>query len=370
MDPQRHRKIIISGGGTGGHIFPAISIANAVMEKDHSAEILFVGAEGKLEMEKVPAAGYRIIGLPVSGIKRKSLSGNFSVFLRLMRSLRKSKEILKEFKPDVVVGVGGYASGPLLRQAGKMKIPMLIQEQNSYAGITNRLLARKASVICVAYDGMEKYFPAGRIVKTGNPVRQDFENLERLKPEALSLFGLSAGLPVVLILGGSLGAGSINSCLLENIGLMKGSECQWLWQTGKLYYEKISGSLSGSDTRKISVHGFIDRMDMAFAAADIIVSRAGAGTISELCLVGKPVILIPSPNVAEDHQTKNAMALAGGNAALVIPDKEIGELLVPEALKLVGDRERRESFARNISAMAERNADRRIAEMVIKLAGE
>ncbi len=370
MDPQRHRKIIISGGGTGGHIFPAISIANAVREKDHSAEILFVGAEGKLEMEKVPAAGYRIIGLPVSGIKRKSLSGNFSVFLRLMRSLRKSKKILKEFKPDVVVGVGGYASGPLLRQAGKMKIPMLIQEQNSYAGITNRLLARKASVICVAYDGMEKYFPAGRIVKTGNPVRQDFENLERLKPEALSLFGLSAGLPVVLILGGSLGAGSINSCLLENIGLMKVSECQWLWQTGKLYYEKISESLSGSDTRKISVHGFIDRMDMAFAAADIIVSRAGAGTISELCLVGKPVILIPSPNVAEDHQTKNAMALAGRNAALVIPDKEISELLVPEALKLVADRERRESFARNISAMAERNADRRIAEMIIKLAGK
>ncbi len=370
MDPQRHRKIIISGGGTGGHVFPAISIANAVREMDHSAEILFVGAEGKLEMEKVPAAGYRIIGLPVSGLRRKRLLGNFMVFFRLLRSLRKSRAILKEFKPDVVVGVGGYASGPLLRQAGKMKIPMLIQEQNSYAGITNRLLARKASVICVAYDGMEKYFPAGRIVKTGNPVRHDFENLHRPGTEALAMFGLSAGLPVVLILGGSQGAGSINSCLLENIRLMMSSECQWLWQTGKHYYEKISDSISQVNARKISVHGFIDRMDLAFAAADVIVSRAGAGTISELCLAGKPVILVPSPNVAEDHQTKNAMTLAGKSAALVIPDDGIRELLVPEILKLVADSKRKESLSRNISAMAERNADKRIAELVIKLAAE
>ena len=369
MNLQRHNKIIISGGGTGGHIFPAISIANAIRDKDPSSDILFVGAEGKLEMEKVPAAGYTIIGLPVAGMNRKKLLGNFSVFFRLLRSLRKAKEILKEFNPDVVVGVGGYASGPLLRQAGKMGIPTLIQEQNSYAGVTNKLLAKKASVICVAYDGMEKYFPAGRIIKTGNPVRQNFENLNSLKAEALNSFGLSAGMPVVLVLGGSLGAGSINSCLLENTGSMMAAECQWLWQTGKHYFEKISEAVSRLNTGKISVKGFIDRMDLAFAAADIIVSRAGAGTISELCLVGKPVILVPSPNVAEDHQTKNAMALAERNAALMIPDNQIQKSLVDEAIKLVADRERRDKYSENISAMAERDADKRIAEQVFKLAG-
>jgi UDP-N-acetylglucosamine--N-acetylmuramyl-(pentapeptide) pyrophosphoryl-undecaprenol N-acetylglucosamine transferase len=369
MNLQRHSKIIISGGGTGGHIFPAISIANAIRYKDPSSEILFVGAEGKLEMEEVPAAGYRIIGLPVAGVNRKNLLNNFSVFFRLLKSLRKAKKILKEFKPDVVVGVGGYASGPLLRQAGKMGIPTLIQEQNSYAGITNKLLAKEASVICVAYDGMEKYFPAGRIIKTGNPVRQNFENLDRLKAEALASFGLSSGLPVVLVLGGSLGAGSINSCLLENTGSMMAAECQWLWQTGKHYFEKISGAVSQLNSGKISVKGFIDRMDLAFAAADIIVSRAGAGTISELCLVGKPVILVPSPNVAEDHQTKNAMALAEKDAALMIPDNQIQKLLVDEAIKLVADRDRKEKYSENISAMAERDADKRIAEEVFKLAG-
>ncbi|NMC37993.1 MAG: undecaprenyldiphospho-muramoylpentapeptide beta-N-acetylglucosaminyltransferase [Bacteroidales bacterium] len=369
MNLQRHNKIIISGGGTGGHIFPAISIANAIRDMDPSSEILFVGAEGKLEMEKVPAAGYRIIGLPVAGMNRKRLLGNFSVFFRLLRSLRKAKEILKEFRPDVVVGVGGYASGPLLWQAGRMGIPTLIQEQNSYAGVTNKLLAKKASVICVAYNGMEKYFPAGRIIKTGNPVRQNFENLDILKAEAMASFGLSPGMPVVLVLGGSLGAGSINSCLLDNTRSMMDAGCQWLWQTGKHYFEKISVTVSRLDTVKISVKGFIDRMDLAFAAADIIVSRAGAGTISELCLVGKPVILVPSPNVAEDHQTKNAMALAERNAALMIPDNQIRKSLVEEAIKLVADTARKEEYSRNISSMAERDADKRIAEQVFKLTG-
>ena len=366
MNLQRHNKIIISGGGTGGHIFPAISIANAIRDKDPSSDILFVGAEGKLEMEKVPAAGYTIIGLPVAGMNRKKLLGNFSVFFRLLRSLRKAKEILKEFNPDVVVGVGGYASGPLLRQAGKMGIPTLIQEQNSYAGVTNKLLAKKASVICVAYDGMEKYFPAGRIIKTGNPVRQNFENLNSLKAEALNSFGLSAGMPVVLVLGGSLGAGSINSCLLENTGSMMAAECQWLWQTGRYYHDDVR-KLVPEQGGRISVHSFIDRMDLAFAAASVIISRAGAGTISELCLVGKPVILVPSPNVAEDHQTLNAMALSAKDAAIVVPDSEAAKRLVSEALKLVTDEGRRITLSGNIIKMAERDADTRIAREVIKL---
>ena len=370
MNLQRLKKIIISGGGTGGHIFPAISIANAIRKIDPSVEILFVGAEGRLEMEKVPAAGYRIIGLPVAGMSRKSMLKNFSVFFKLIRSLKKSKEVIKDFKPDVVVGVGGYASGPLLRQAGNLGIPTLIQEQNSYAGVTNKLLAKKASVICVAYDGMDKYFPAEKIIKTGNPVRHNFDNLISLKDEAFRTFDLKTELPVVLILGGSLGAGSINDCLLENIDLMISSDCQWLWQTGKFYYDNISERLLQLSISNISLHGFIDRMDLAFSVADVIVSRAGAGTISELCLVGKPVILVPSPNVAEDHQTKNANALAERNAAMMIPDSQLKKMLVPEVVKLVSDKGRQEIFSRNISEMSEHDADIRIAEQVLKLAGE
>jgi UDP-N-acetylglucosamine--N-acetylmuramyl-(pentapeptide) pyrophosphoryl-undecaprenol N-acetylglucosamine transferase len=370
MNQQRHRKIIISGGGTGGHIFPAISVANALKRINPLVEILFVGAEGRLEMEKVPAAGYRIIGLPVAGISRKNLFKNFSVLWKLIKSLRQSKNIIKDFKPDVVVGVGGYASGPVLHQAGKMKIPTIIQEQNSYAGVTNRLLAKKASVICVAYDGMEKYFPADKIIKTGNPVRQNFENLGSLRDEALTYFNLKPEYPVVLILGGSGGAGSINECLIENIEMMTNSGCQWLWQTGKYYYDNVNGRVPASYNSKISILGFIDRMDLAFAAADIIVSRAGAGTISELCLVGKPAILIPSPNVAEDHQTRNAMALSERKAALMIPDKKLKKLLISEAIKLVSDKDRREEFSKNITELAERDADIRIAEQVLKFSGE
>jgi UDP-N-acetylglucosamine--N-acetylmuramyl-(pentapeptide) pyrophosphoryl-undecaprenol N-acetylglucosamine transferase len=367
MDLQKHKKVIISGGGTGGHIFPAISIANALRKIDPGIEILFVGAEGRMEMEKIPAAGYRIIGLPVAGLQRSLSLKNFSVLIKLVKSLKKAKKVIKEFSPDVVVGVGGYASGPVLRQAGRMGIPTLIQEQNSYAGVTNKLLAKRASRICVAYDGMEKYFPAGKLLKTGNPVRQNFDDLKSLRNEALSFFKLNDGFPVILILGGSLGAGTINNSLSDNINILRDSDCQWLWQTGKYYYEKIRTQVSSKVSTNISVHDFINRMDYAYAAADIIVSRAGAGTISELCLVGKPAILIPSPNVAEDHQTRNAEALSSRDAAMLIKDNQAARTLVEEAIKLISDRARRNRFSENIIKMADRDADLRIAEEILKL---
>jgi UDP-N-acetylglucosamine--N-acetylmuramyl-(pentapeptide) pyrophosphoryl-undecaprenol N-acetylglucosamine transferase len=369
MNPQKHRKIIISGGGTGGHIFPAISIANALRKLDPDIEILFVGAEGRMEMEKIPAAGYRIIGLPVAGLYRSITLKNFSVLAKLLKSLGMAKKVIKDFQPDVVVGVGGYASGPVLRQAGKMKIPTLIQEQNSYAGVTNKLLARRASKICVAYEGMEKYFPANKIKLTGNPVRQNFDNLGAIRDEALSFFGLKKKFPVVLVLGGSLGAGSINNSLSVNIEKMRDSDCQWLWQTGKYYYENVKGLVSVSFTENISLHDFINRMDYAYAAADIIITRAGAGTISELCLVGKPVILVPSPNVAEDHQTRNALSLSEKDAAVLVPD-ENAKTIVDEAVKLISDKNRRQILSENILKLAERDADLRIAEEVLKLAGK
>jgi UDP-N-acetylglucosamine--N-acetylmuramyl-(pentapeptide) pyrophosphoryl-undecaprenol N-acetylglucosamine transferase len=367
MNQQRHKRIIISGGGTGGHIFPAISIANALRKIDPGVDILFVGAEGRMEMEKVPAAGYNITGLPVAGINRKNILKNFSVLLKLMKSLRLARKTIVEFKPDVAVGVGGYASGPVLKQALKMGIPILIQEQNSYAGVTNKILAGRASAICVAYDGMEKYFPAEKIIKTGNPVRQSFDNLRELKEDALKFFGLNGDLPVVLVLGGSLGAGSLNNSLSGNIQAVYNSSCQWLWQTGKHYFDGVSRIVPDSFRSRISVHPFIDRMEMAFAAADIIISRAGAGTISELCLVGKPVILIPSPNVAEDHQTKNALALVSKEAAVMIPDDMVVNSLIEEAKNLVADEPRKKRLSQNISLMAERDADIRIAREVLLL---
>ncbi len=367
MNPQGANRIIISGGGTGGHIFPAISIANALRKTDPDVEILFVGAEGRMEMEKIPAHGYKIVGLPVAGINRKNLLRNFVVIIRLLKSLGKARRIIKDFKPDVVVGVGGYASGPVLRQAGNMGIPTLIQEQNSYAGVTNKLLSDKAAVICVSYDGMEKYFPSEKIVKTGNPVRQNFDDLGLLRKEAMEHFGLDSKLPVILILGGSLGAGSINNCLSGGIKVLRDCDCQWLWQTGKYYYDNVKRLVSDSFCGNVSVHGFIDRMDLAYAAADIIVSRAGAGTISELCLVGKPAILVPSPNVAEDHQTKNAAALADREAAILIPDNMVEKNLIVEAVRLVADREKRKRLSENIRKLAERDADLRIAREVLKL---
>jgi len=368
MNRQRHKRVIISGGGTGGHVFPAISIANALRRIDAETEILFVGASGRMEMEKVPEAGYRIIGLPVEGLKRKFTLKNISVLISFLKSLKMARQIIKEFMPDVAVGVGGYASGPVLRQAGQMGIPTVIQEQNSYAGVTNKLLAGKASAICVAYDGMEKYFPAGKIIKTGNPVRENLENLAVIRSEALSFFSLNGERPVILVLGGSLGAGSINNSLSDAISKLGSSACVWLWQTGKYYYENIRDLVSQSGYENIAVYGFIKRMDYAYAAADIIVSRAGAGTISELCLTGKPVILVPSPNVAEDHQTRNAKALSEKDAAILLPDQSARIFLADEALKLVSDKNKRDRLSENILKLAERDADKRIAEVIMRFA--
>lgn len=367
MNRQGHKKVIISGGGTGGHIFPAISIANALKRLDREIEILFVGAEGRMEMERVPAAGYNIVGLPVAGFSRKNPFKNIPVLIKLCRSLRLARRIITDFKPDAVVGVGGYASGPLLRQAGKMNIPFLIQEQNSYAGVTNKLLSKRAKVICVAYDGMEKYFPAGKIIKTGNPVREAINNFNLRKEEAFSFFGLSEKTPVILVIGGSLGARTINSSLSENLNKIKDSGCQWIWQTGNYYYEDVNALVSVSSATNIKVYSFIARMDYAFAAADIVISRAGAGTISELCLVGKPVILVPSPNVAEDHQTKNALSLSEKGAAVLVKDAEAADRLVDEALSLVADEGRKKSLSENILKLAEKDTDLRIAEEVLKL---
>jgi UDP-N-acetylglucosamine--N-acetylmuramyl-(pentapeptide) pyrophosphoryl-undecaprenol N-acetylglucosamine transferase len=369
MNLQKHYRIIISGGGTGGHIFPAISIANALRRIDPGTEILFVGAEGRMEMEKVPAAGYKIKGLPVAGFYRSLTPKNIVVLYKLVKSLSLAGRIIRDFKPDVVVGVGGYASGPVLRQAGRMGITTLVQEQNSFAGITNKLLAKKASVICVAYDGMEKYFPAEKIIKTGNPVRQTFDNVDRSRKEALSFFNLDEKIPVILVLGGSLGAGTINKSLSSDLQKMTDSEYQWIWQSGKLYYENVNALVSLSSSKRVVVHDFISRMDLAFAAADVIVSRAGAGTISELCLAGKPVILVPSPNVAEDHQARNAEALVSRNAAIMVRDDEAVNNLVDEAIRLVSDTEKRSALSRNIRSMADRDADVRIASEIIKLAG-
>jgi len=369
MNLHEHKRIIISGGGTGGHIFPAISVANALMRLEPATEILFVGAEGRMEMEKVPDAGYKIIGLPVEGLKRKFTPQNFRVIIKFFKSVALARKIITDFRPDAVVGVGGYASGPVLWQAGRMGIPVLIQEQNGYAGVTNKFLARKADTICVAYDGMEKYFPAAKIIKTGNPVRQSFENIAEVREEAIQFFGLEKDKPVILVLGGSLGAGSINTCLSDNIEVLGNSGVQWLWQSGKYYNDRVSSLVAGSGFKNIFVNAFINRMDYAFSAADLIVSRAGAGTISELCLAGKPVILVPSPNVAEDHQTKNAKALADKGAAILISDRLAGTSLVKEALELVRDAERKKVLSEKISQMAERDADIRIAKEVLRLAG-
>lgn len=367
MNRKRPDRIIISGGGTGGHIFPAVSVANALRRIDPSVEILFVGAEGRMEMEKVPEAGYPIKGLPVSGFHRNFTLKNISVLTGLFKSLLMARKIIREFDPDVVVGVGGFASGPVLRQAGKMGIPTLIQEQNSYAGVTNKLLAKKAAVICVSYDGMEKYFPAGKIIKTGNPVRHNYDNLHLIKNEALDFFKLKKDKPVVLVLGGSLGAGTINRSLSGKIDRMAGSDCQWIWQTGKYYNEDVMALVSVSFPENIVVSAFINRMDYAYAAADVIVSRAGAGTISELCLVGKPVILVPSPNVAEDHQTKNARALSDKEAAILITDSQAETLLVDEAVKLIKDNTKQAKLSENILKLADRDSDMRIATEVLKL---
>lgn len=364
---QKNRNIIISGGGTGGHVFPAISIANAIREIDPNANILFVGALGKIEMEKVPAAGYKIIGLPVAGLQRRLTFKNISFIFKLISSLRISRRIIKDFKPDVVVGVGGYASGPVLRIANKKGIPTLIQEQNSYAGITNKLLAKKAKKICVAYEGMEKYFPKEKLLLTGNPVRQDLLDKIGSREEAIRHFDLESERKTVLVIGGSLGARTLNQSVIGDIEKIGKSDFQLLWQTGKYYFDDAKKVKEEKGFKNIKVLDFITRMDMAYAAADIIISRAGAGTISELCLVGKPIILVPSPNVAEDHQTKNAMALVNKNAAIMIQDIDAKEKLMATTIDLIENDKQIKSLSENIKGMALRDSAKIIAHEVLNL---
>jgi UDP-N-acetylglucosamine--N-acetylmuramyl-(pentapeptide) pyrophosphoryl-undecaprenol N-acetylglucosamine transferase len=361
-------RVIISGGGTGGHIFPAISIANALRRLRPDVSILFVGAAGRMEMTRVPEAGYEIKGLPVAGFIRKKYSpANLVVLWKLFRSILLARKLIREFNPHVVVGVGGYASGPVLKQAQRMGIPTLIQEQNSYAGVTNRLLAAKAGKICVAYDGMEKYFPADKITKTGNPVRNTYLNIGALHDEALRFFALEKGKKVILVLGGSLGARSINNYIGNGVTRVAAEGVQLIWQTGSQYFERMRKIADETGAQDVQVMGFINRMELAYAAADVIISRAGAGTISELELVGKPVILVPSPNVAEDHQTHNAMALVGKNAAVMIRDAEADEKLLSTAFDLLKNETRCKELSGNIKTMADKNADETIANEILKL---
>ncbi|WP_295793298.1 undecaprenyldiphospho-muramoylpentapeptide beta-N-acetylglucosaminyltransferase [Mucilaginibacter sp.] len=364
---MKAKRIIISGGGTGGHIFPAIAIANALKAIDPATEILFVGAAGRMEMEKVPAAGYKIIGLEIQGIQRKSIWKNIMFPVKLMLSVRRSVDIIKDFKPDAVVGVGGYASGPLLYAASVRKIPYLIQEQNSYAGITNKWLGKHAKKICVAFDGMEKFFPADRIIKTGNPIRKDSVNIAGKQMQALELFKLSAFKKTILVTGGSLGAGTLNKSIMAGLAKLIDADVQVIWQTGKFYYKGIIEKLVESINPNIKVLEFLNRMDLAYAAADVIISRAGAGTIAELYMVKKPVILVPSPNVAEDHQTKNALALVQEHAAVFIPDRDAEEKLVDKAIELLNDKDLQKKLSTNIAKMAMPNADEVIAREVFKM---
>lgn len=363
-------RVIISGGGTGGHIFPAVSIANAIKEKRPDARILFVGAEGRMEMQRVPAAGYEIKGLPIAGFNRKNLLKNVSVLFKIMKSRRMARKILRDFKPQVAVGVGGYASGPTLNVAESMGIPTLLQEQNSYAGVTNKLLAKKAKRICVAYDGMERFFPKDSILFTGNPVRQNLLEQNVSKDEAERSFGLVPGKATILIVGGSLGARTLNESMLGNLPLVKQqNKVQFIWQTGKYYSEEIQAELKRRGCpQNLVVMDFISDMRQAFAAADLIISRAGAGSISEFCLLGKPAILVPSPNVAEDHQTKNALSLVQKDAALYVTDADARRSLLPLAINTVSDHSRLEVLSFNIKKLARPNAASDIADEVIKLA--
>ena len=366
---KENLRIIISGGGTGGHIFPAVSIANAIKELRPETEILFVGAEGRMEMHRVPAAGYPIKGLPVAGFDRKNLFKNIPVLIKLFKSQRLARKIVKDFHPHAAVGVGGYASGPTLKVAGSMGIPTLLQEQNSYAGVTNKLLAKQAKKICVAYEGMERFFDKEKIILTGNPIRQGLLNNSTTREEAISTFGLDPNKRTVLILGGSLGARTINQCLMDNLDKIKSSDVQFIWQTGKIYIEEAKASVAkAGELPMLHVTDFISDMATAYRAADLVISRAGAGSISEFCLLQKPVILVPSPNVAEDHQTKNALALVNKNAALYVKDIEAKDLLLDKAIEAVKQPDLLKNLSKNIAELAFTDSANIIAKEVIKLA--
>ena len=362
---KQQLNVLVSGGGTGGHIFPALSIANEVRRRHPDARILFVGAEGRMEMEKVPAAGYNIIGLPVSGFDRKHLLRNFKVVARLLKSMRMAKSILKDFKPDIAIGVGGYASGPMLKEAQKQGIPTLLQEQNSYAGVTNKLLAAKAERICVAYEGMERFFPQDKIVLTGNPVRRNLLECGATPEQARQAMGMDPNKKTILIIGGSLGARTINNAIIN--GLAKIGETdgvQVIWQTGKIYDQQCREALEASGVKNVAQMAFIRNMDMAYRAADLVVSRAGASSISELQLLGKAAILVPSPNVAEDHQTKNALALSTRDAAIMVADADAATQLVDTMLDTVADSEKTASLGSHVLQMALRDAAEHIVDEV------
>ena len=366
---ERNLRIIISGGGTGGHIFPAISIANAIKQLEPTANILFVGALGRMEMQRVPDAGYDIKGLPVCGFDRKHLWKNIKVLYKLWQSRRLAKAIINEFKPNAAVGVGGYASGPTLNQCASLGVPYIIQEQNSYAGVTNKLLAKRASKICVAYEGMDRFFPSEKIILTGNPVRQNILQNNISKADARKAFQLDPEKKTILIIGGSLGARTINESILQHLSDIRNSDVQFIWQTGKVYKEAIAKRLEGEEPlANLHVTDFISDMASAYAAADMVISRAGASSISEFCLLGMPVILVPSPNVAEDHQTKNALALVNKQAAVYVKDAEAPEKLINTALSIVNDESKLNELHQNILGMALKNSAERIAEEVLKIA--
>jgi UDP-N-acetylglucosamine--N-acetylmuramyl-(pentapeptide) pyrophosphoryl-undecaprenol N-acetylglucosamine transferase len=351
------KRIIISGGGTGGHVFPAVAIADEIMKRNPEAEILFIGAEGKMEMDKVPAAGYTIIGLPIAGFQRKMSLSNFLLPYKILKSISKARRILKEFKPDAVVGVGGYASGPTLKAAIWLKIPALVQEQNSFPGKTNVLLSKSVDVICTAYEGLEKFFPSHKIKLTGNPVRKEMVEIEGKRAESLTYYGLSADKQTVLVIGGSLGARSLNKSVIAHFeSIAENNKVQVLWQCGKLYYEQLLAELKDVLPENVRLIQFIDRMDLAYAAANVIVSRAGAISVSELCLIGKPVILVPSPNVSEDHQTKNAMALVSRNAAILVKDNKSEKELIPTVFELFQDLDLQKLLSDQISKLGKPDA--------------
>lgn len=362
-------RVIISGGGTGGHIFPAIAIADEIKKRNPKAEILFIGAQGKMEMEKVPAAGYRIEGLAIVGFQRKLTFSNFLLPFKIVKSLLKARSILKEFKPQAVVGVGGYASGPTLQAATMLKLPTLVQEQNSFPGKTNKLLASKVNVLCTAYDGLDKFFPKEKIRLTGNPVRHDMVSIDGKREEAMNYYGFDSSKKTILIIGGSLGARTLNNALVENIAeIARHDEIQILWQSGKLYYEQMLEIMNQKKVGSIKLVQFIDRMDLAYAAADVIISRAGAISVSELCLIGKPVVLVPSPNVAEDHQTKNAMALVNKNAAILVKDTEATQHLFSVVFQLMTDESRMMTYSSEIKKLAKPNATADIVNELEKIA--
>jgi UDP-N-acetylglucosamine--N-acetylmuramyl-(pentapeptide) pyrophosphoryl-undecaprenol N-acetylglucosamine transferase len=358
-------RVIISGGGTGGHIFPAVAIANELRRRQPDAEILFVGANGRMEMTRVPEAGYKIVGLDISGLQRRLTPENLLFPIKVMRAVRKAGKLIEEFRPDAVVGVGGYASAPVLLAATSRGIPALVQEQNSYAGLVNKLLSKRVQRICVAYEGMEKFFPAEKLVLTGNPVRTEIASGQR--EEALRFFGLSPDQPVLLVIGGSLGARTLNHATAAALPRLREAGIQLLWQTGKLYFPEAEKQAAPFAADNLKALEFVRRMDLAYAAADVVISRAGALSVSELCLTGKPSILVPSPNVAEDHQTKNALALSTRQAAVLVTDAEAGTRLYDEALGLLQDGSRQQQLATNIRALAHPDATTTIVDELLAL---